>query len=243
MLEPAEIVRKVHAALGRDPRVNLRRHPIVIEYQSDGSLVLQGETESLAAKKIALELAASIGGSIGIVDRLRVAPAQPMGDGAIRDHLRAALLQEGVFTNCRIQSAEERRVRAAVEAAADRGSYIEIAVADGVVTLNGQVESLSHKRLAGLLAWWVPGTRDVVNGIEVKPPENDSDDEITAAVTIALEMDHLVASESIKVSTRNSVVTLQGVVPNRRQAEMAEADAWYIFGVDGVINHMSAAQE
>jgi osmotically-inducible protein OsmY len=243
MLESAEIVRKVHAALGRDPRVNLRRHPIVIEYQSDGSLVLQGETESLAAKKIALRLAASIGGSIGIVDRLRVAPAQPMGDGAIRDHLRAAMLQEGVFTNCRIQSAEERRVSAAVEAAADRGNYIEIAVADGVVTLNGQVESLSHKRLAGLLAWWVPGTRDVVNGIEVKPFENDSDDEITAAVAIALEMDRLVASESIKVSTRNSVVTLQGVVPNRPQAEMAEADAWYIFGVDGVINHMSPAQE
>ncbi len=243
MLESAEIVREVHAALERDPRVDLRRHPIVIEYQPDGSLLLQGETESLAAKKIALELAASIRGSIGIVDRLRVAPAQPMGDGAIRDHLHAALLQEGAFAHCGIQTAEEGPARAAVEAAADRGNYIEIAVADGVVTLDGQVESLSHKRFAGLLAWWVPGTRDVVNGIEVKPSEDDSDDEITDAVTIALEKDRLVTSDSIKVRTRNSVVTLEGVVPNRPQAEMAEADAWYIFGVDGVINHLRAAQE
>lgn len=243
MLESAEIVREVHAALERDPRVDLRRHPIVIEYQPDGSLVLQGETESLAAKKIAMELAASIRGSRGIVDRLRVAPAQPMGDGAIRDHLRAAMLQEGAFIHCRIQTAEERRMSAAAEAAADRGNYLEIAVADGVVTLNGQVESLSHKRVAGLLAWWVPGTRDVVNGIEVKPFEDDNDDEITAAVTIALEKDRLVSADSIKVSTRNSVVTLEGAAPNRRQAEMAEADAWYIFGVDGVINHLRAAQE
>jgi osmotically-inducible protein OsmY len=242
MLESAEIVREVHAALERDPRVGLRRHPIVVEYQPDGSLVLQGETESLAAKKIALELAASVRGSTGIVDRLRVAPAQPMGDGAIRDHVRAAMLQEGAFIHCRIQTAEERRVRTAAEGAADRDNYLEIAVADGVVTLDGQVESLSHKRLAGLLAWWVPGTRDVVNGIEVKPFEDDNDDEITAAVTIALEKDRLVTAGSIKVSTRNSVVTLEGVVPNRRQAEMAEADAWYLFGVDGVINHLRATQ-
>ena len=118
-----------------------------------------------------------------------------------------------------------------------------IAVADGVVTLDGQVESLSHKRLAELLAWWVPGTRDVVNGIEVKPYEDDSDDEITDAVTMALEKDRLVTHDSIRVITRNSVVTLEGVVPNRRQAEMAEADAWYIFGVDNVINHLRCAKE
>jgi len=243
MQDSAGIVREVHEALGRDQRIDLRRYPIVIQYEPDGSVVLQGETESLAAKKIALELAASIRGPTGIIDRLRVAPAQPMGDGAIRDHLRAAMLQEGAFTHCEIQATEEGRARAAAEAAADRGDYIEIAVADGAVTLDGQVESLSHKRLAGLLAWWVPGTRDVVNGIEVKPFEDDNDDEITAAVAMALEKDRLVAAGSIRVSTRNSVVTLEGVAPNRRQAEMAEADAWYIFGVDGVINHLRAARE
>jgi osmotically-inducible protein OsmY len=239
MFEPAEIVRKVHAVLERDTRIDLRRRPIVIEYQSDGSLVLQGETESLAAKKIALEAAASIRGSTGIVDRLRVAPARPMGDGAIRDHISAAMLQEGAFVQCAILTPQEHRV----SAADDRSSYIEIAVADGVVTLNGRVGSLSHKRLAGLIAWWIPGTRDVVNGIEVEPPEDDSDEEITDAVWMALEKDRLIAHDSIKVRTRDSTVILEGVVPNRRQLEMAEADAWYIFGVDGVINHLRIAQE
>jgi osmotically-inducible protein OsmY len=243
MHDSAEIVREVHAALGRDQRIDLSRHPIVIQCEPDGSLVLQGETKSLAAKKIALELAASVGGLTGVVDRIRVAPRQPMGDAAIRDHIRAAMLQEGAFTRCEIQAAEEGRARSAAETAGDRGSYIAIAVADGVVTLDGQVESLSHKRLVELLAWWVPGTRDVVNGIEVKPYEEDSDDEITDAVTMALEKDRLVTHDSIRVSVRDSVVTLEGVVPNRRQAEMAEADAWYIFSVDGVINHLRAAQD
>ncbi|HEX5022545.1 MAG TPA: hypothetical protein VFX54_17890 [Candidatus Binatia bacterium] len=29
----------------------------------------------------------------------------------------------------------------------------------------------THKRLAGVLAWWVPGTRDVVDGLEEVPAE------------------------------------------------------------------------
>ena len=38
------------------------------------------------------------------------------------------------------------------------------------MTLNGRVPGLPSRRLAGVLAWWVPGVRDVVNGIELDPP-------------------------------------------------------------------------
>jgi len=37
-------------------------------------------------------------------------------------------------------------------------AFIYSTVEDGVVTLNGRVPSLSHKRLAGALAWWNPGS-------------------------------------------------------------------------------------
>jgi osmotically-inducible protein OsmY len=107
---------------------------------------------------------------------------------------------------------------------------------------NGQVESLSHKRLAGLLAWWVPGTCDVVNGIEARPPEEDSDDEISDAVRAALEKDRLIKSDSIRVTTNNALVTLDGIAANQRQAAMAEADAWYIFGVDAVVNNLQTLE-
>ena len=44
----------------------------------------------------------------------------------------------------------------------EAGSII-VAVKDGIVTLNGEVPSLTHKCLAGVLAWWVPGTGDVIS--------------------------------------------------------------------------------
>jgi osmotically-inducible protein OsmY len=238
MPESEEVIRQVRAALERDSRVNLHRHPIAVDCEPDGTIVLEGETESIAAKKIALELAAAVPGCTGIADRLRVTPAIPMGDGAIRDRVRDSLLEEQSLARCAIYVRDGDAVKLVRESAVPRGDCIEAAVGDGVVTLDGRVESLSHKRLAGLLAWWVPGTRDVINGIEVQPPQEDCDDEISDAVRVALEKDKLLRSDSIRITTQNAVVTLEGIVANDRQAAMAEADAWYIFGVDRVINHL-----
>jgi len=238
MPKPEELVRHVRGALESDPRASFRRSPFEVRCEVDGTVVLEGEAENIAAKKVALELAASVPGCTGILDRLRVKPSTRMGDGAIRDAVRDALLEEQALAFCTLRMRDRSAVKLIRESGGNRGDYIEIGVADGVVTLNGQVESLSHKRLVGLLAWWVPGTRDVINGIEVVPPEGDTDDEITDAVKAALQKDRLIESSSVGVSTRNSIVTLDGSLPNQRQSEMAEADAWYIFGVDGVINQL-----
>jgi osmotically-inducible protein OsmY len=89
-----------------------------------------------------------------------------------------------------------------------------------------------------VLAWWVPGGRDVVNGLEVSPPEEDTDDEVTDAVRLVLEKDPFINADQIRVSTRNFVVTLDGVVRSPGQKQMAEHDAWYVFGVDNVINRL-----
>jgi osmotically-inducible protein OsmY len=89
-----------------------------------------------------------------------------------------------------------------------------------------------------VLAWWIPGSRDVVNGIEVVPDEIDNDDEITDAVRLVLEKDRLVDEAEIRARTRDRVVTLEGLVPNDSVREMAELDAWFVFGVDGVVNRL-----
>jgi len=107
------------------------------------------------------------------------------------------------------------------------------------VTLDGEVPGLESKRLAGVLAWWVPGSRDVVNGLGVSPPEEDSDGATTDAVRQALEKDPFVNAAQIRVTTRGGAVTLEGVVPSEAEKEMAEADAWYVFGVGNVTDRLA----
>jgi len=238
-----EVVTQVRAALEHEPRVNLHRFPLAIRRERDGALILEGETENIAAKKLALEVAASTPGVSGIVDRLRVVPARRMGDGEIRDHLRDSLLGEPAFENCSIRLRTDDSWQTVREALSDHGrGLIEVAVDDGVVTLDGRVASIAHKSLAGALAWWVPGSRDVINGIEVDPPQELSDSEITDAVRLVLEKDPLLNADAIRVLTRNRVVVLEGCVASPGEKEMAEMDAWYTFGVDLVINRLEVRQ-
>src|SRR6266542_2312462 len=125
---------------------------------------------------------------------------------------------------------------------AEPPGFIEIAVEDGNVLLEGQAPSLSHKRLAGVLAWWVPGSANVLNCIEVTPPEEDNDDEITDATRIALEKDPFVNADQIRVTTRNRVVTMEGVAPNEDEKEMAEFDAWKFLALEKSINKLKIQQ-
>ena len=69
-----------------------------------------------------------------------------------------------------------------------------------------------------MLAWWVPGCRDVVDGMEVTPPEQDNDDEVSDALSLVLEMDPMIPHPGqIAIHTRNYVVTLEGLVASQAE--------------------------
>jgi len=230
-----QIMSDVAAALEREPSVNLHRFPVRLEF-NDGALTLEGEMDGIEAKKRALEAAAAVPGVSGIVDRLRLVPAQRMQDGEIRDHICTALLAENLLASCAVWAMVKGKPEVVREADQGMEGSIDVEVSDGVVILNGAVPSLSAKRLAGVLAWWVPGSRDVVNGVEVSPPEEDNDDEVVDAIRLVLEKDPFVTASQIRVTCRDYGVTLQGLVKNATQRRMAEADCWYIFRVDRVTN-------
>jgi hypothetical protein len=44
---------------------------------------------------------------------------------------------------------------------------VRLAYADGVLTMEGELPDIA------VICWWVPGTRDVVNALDVDPPEED----------------------------------------------------------------------
>ena len=207
------LTKALKAHLTRELHIDLGTHPISIAMEGD-AILMEGTVDRVATKKRALLIAMGMEGASGVVDRLRVKPASPMGDGEIRDHITNALCEE-----------------ASIEA-----SSITLEVDDGVVDIEGTVGSLSHKRLCGVLAWWVPGTRDVINSLEVVPPEEDSPDEIADALRIVLEKDRTVDSSSISVSIRGWDVTLSGTVKSTVQRDAAEDDAWYVWGVNNVTN-------
>lgn len=237
MVQALEILDAVRSALRSEAEVDLHAFPLELDFR-DGILTLAGEVEDVAAKKLSLEAAAAVPGVTGIVDRVRVAPAQRMSDAGIRDELRSALLQEPAFADFTIRERAKGRIEMLRDLAPEDG-IIEFEVDDGLVILNGQVPGLGHKRLAGVLAWWVPGSRDVVNGLEEIPEEKDNDAEITDAVRLVLEKDVFVNASQIRVSTSERVVTLEGLVPKEAEKAMAARDAWYVFGVDRVVNRLA----
>jgi osmotically-inducible protein OsmY len=235
--ERNRVLKEVRAALEREPRINLHKYPVHMEFD-DGVLTLEGEVEHIAAKKLSMEHAIAVSGVTGIVDRLHVVPSARMGDGAILDAVRDALLQEPTLMNCSLQLMRKGQLETVRTVSTDPHGVIRVSVSEGVVLLDDHVLNVTQKRLAGVLAWWVPGSRDVINGMDAVADQPDSDDEMAKAVRIVLKKDPFINVDRIRVSVKQSVVTLDGDVPSAPQKEMAEFDAWYVFGVDKVINRL-----
>lgn len=236
MVRKETVLAEVRASFRSEPRFGPHGH-VELDF-SNGTLIIEGEVPTVAAKKLLLEHAAAHPAVDGIVDRLHVAPLQSMGDSQIRNLVRDALLEEAALGEMAIQEVAKGETLTVREPPDRCGGEISIEVEGGIVTLDGVVPSLAHKRLAGVLAWWVPGTRDVINGLDVAPAERDTDEEVTDAVRMVLEKDPFVDASQISVTTKDCVVTLEGVVPKDTEREMAESDAWYVFGVDKVVNEI-----
>jgi osmotically-inducible protein OsmY len=237
MNDKERVLKLVRGALERDRRINLHRFPLRVDL-GEGAVVLEGEVEDIAAKKLALEHAGAVEGIRGVVDRLRVAPAERKGDGAIRASLGAFLLEARELHNCTVRARRQGGAETLRQADGTNGE-IEFEVNDGVVVIEGRVPSLSHLRLASVLAWWTPGCRDVVNALEVVPPQDDGDDEVIEAFYLVLKRDPLVRHpEHIRARCEKFVVTLEGSVRSESERRRAELDAWALFAVDRVVNRL-----
>ena len=239
MPEMTSVEKAVKAAFERGHDINLHRYPIRLEFDiTKSAIILEGEVENIIAKKRAFEIASQVEGIQGVMDRLTVAPSERRGDGAIRDSLVQELLQEPALLRCTIRAHNKGSMETLRETTEASGYVINVIVNEGVIQLNGAVPSLSHKRLAGVLAWWTPGCRDVINGMRVTPPQTDNDDEIADALRLVLEKDPLIHADQIGIRVKNRIVTLTGLVGNKEERKMTELDAWYLLGVNKVVNNI-----
>jgi osmotically-inducible protein OsmY len=235
------VITELCARFERDTGINLHDSPIQISGVGEG-LQLEGEMDNIAMKRLAVRIAGELVGPEAVDDRLTVKPTEPREDGAIRDGIQNAFQEEPVFreTNLYVWNKGHWETLRQVDGRAD--GRIEISVENGTVTLAGEVWSLSHKRMASLLAWWIRGARNVVNLIKVVPEEQDTDQEITDAVRLALDKDPMVHSDQIRVTTRSGNVMLEGLVPQDVEKKAAEYDVWYLTGVSGVTNKIQVGR-
>jgi osmotically-inducible protein OsmY len=228
---------RIRAALEKEPRINLPRFPIKVEF-SGSDIVLTGALENVAAKKLALALAAAIAPAAGLVDRLTVKPTQTMSDPELRDHSIKVLLDEPALAHCLLHSRLPRQLQTHRNRIQKPSGTIVVEVRNSVITLTGEVPSLSHKRLAGVLAWWVPGCRNVINSLTEVPEQQDNDDELSDAVRLVLEKEPFLNATKTQVRSKNGVVTLDGLAPNESMRRIAERDAWFVLGVSDVVNRI-----
>lgn len=235
------VVRAISAALENDRRINLHGRPIRITF-ADGTATLEGDVPTVAAKKLALERAGAISGVSGIVDRLTVEVGENLEDGSIRDQVCKALLQEQPLQPYEIRALVKGAYETIRRPPGDPFGTIDVEVVGGIVVLNGRVGSWVQKRLAGVMAWWVRGVRDVVNGLEVMPAEEDNDDEVVDAVRLVMEEDPFVNASQVRVTCDDYVVALDGLVANDTEKQMAEQDAWYVFRVKDVVNNLEVME-
>jgi len=237
-MQPREIiVNQVRAALERDARIDPAHFPVDILVDGN-ALTLSGVVPSIASKRVAVSAVSHLDGVDKTVDRLRLASVVEIGDGAIRDAACDSLTRDVDFLNCSLRAMNSGRMEVLRVAGGDSSGEIDMTVTDGVITLDGHVISLSHKRLAGVLAWWARGCRDVMNQLEVRPAEDDNDEEVIEALRLVLETDPLVPATQIAIDCHDFIVTLRGIVATEEERKRAELDAWYLHGVRRVINHL-----
>ena len=226
----------VREALQRVPRMNGAGAPLTLSF-ADGALIIKGEVPDVAVKRHAIHAAASVDDVGVIVDRLTVAPAEILGDRQIRDQFRDVLYREPAFTDFML-IAVDRGSPTVLRRPVEAGGRIEYDVDRGIVTLNGAVPSVEHKRLAGVLAWWVPGRRDVVNAMTVEDGVGQAAGTLADWVKEILDRDEALDAAAITVAAENGTVRLSGRVASESDRDQAEFDAWYVDGVDQVINNI-----
>jgi hypothetical protein len=233
-----DLLKSIYAALDKDARLQLRREEIDIRFDGD-LVVLGGLVPDIRARRvvprIVRETLDEAGGGPAVLDRLRVRREETREDDELVHAVLERLAGEPVFDSHRVLPGTAPDD----DESSDHAIYID--AADGVARLSGSVESLSHRRLAEALAWWVRGTADVENRLQLSVAERDNDAEITDAVRLLLEKDPWIDAGNIGIDTRNGVVELSGALPGEEQKKMAEDNAWYIAGVRDVDNHIATA--
>jgi len=117
---------------------------------------------------------------------------------------------------------------------------IGVAVKNGVVTLNGMVDTYSKKIAAERAAKRVSGVKAVAQDIEVTLTASGrrNDPEIAETVINTLKWNSQVPSERIKIVVEDGWVTLEGTLEWEYQRVAARNSIENLYGVKGILDNI-----
>jgi hyperosmotically inducible protein len=201
-----------------------------INVASNGGVVtLTGTVSSPANKSLAEETVKNEAGVKSVHNRLVVKglPVEENSDAWIATKVKTTLL---FYRNV-------------------NGFKTQVAVKDGVVTLQGEADSSAQKELAAEYAKDIDGVKSVNNEMVVKPSENAKetigekidDASITAQVKLALLYHRSTSALKTTVKTIDGKVKLTGQALNAAEKDLVTKLVKDINGVKDVINHMTIA--
>ena len=115
---------------------------------------------------------------------------------------------------------------------------IDVSVSQGIITLNGTVDSLWKKWEAEQTVYRNFGVLSVENHLTIVPTTSIVDQDIAEDIEKALDRNFYVDSEDVAVKVDRGIVTLMGDVKSTIARTQAEEIAMYTAGVMDVKNEL-----
>ncbi|MCG6187117.1 BON domain-containing protein [Maribellus maritimus] len=169
----------------------------------NGIVTLTGSVDNLLEKDRAVKIAKTVKGVRGVVDKIKV-DAPDVSDITLQKKVDEALLNDP----------------------ATDSNEIDVTVNNGVVNLEGTVESWQEKKLSEFVAKGVRGAKKVESNVGVVYRTIRPDYEIEEDIEGTLENDIRVDNALIDVEVNNGYVSLSGIVGSTSEQSLAIADAW-----------------
>ena len=120
---------------------------------------------------------------------------------------------------------------------------IGVAVVDGIVTLTGEVRSLSEKGEAQRSAERVGGVRGVANETVVLSMSEQTDTDMARAAANAIKWNSAIPQGRLKVEVNDAWLTLKGEVDRDYQRRSAESSVRQLRGIRGITNDITVMVE
>lgn len=211
-----DLRRDVVDELDWDPEVDATKIGITAE---DGVVTLTGIVRSFTDRWMAEKIAKRVTGVQGVANELHVA----LMDEDRRDDTDIAVSALNALEwNSRVPK-----------------DHVKIALREGWVQLEGEVEWEFQRRAAEDAVRWLRGVRGVTNAIIVNPHVNAAD--VKQKIETAIRRNADIDAKSIYVDTTDTTVTLTGKVRSFTEREDAVHAAWSAPGVTRVVDHISIA--